>query len=118
MANRDWLNTIFHTQEKLQKSLHKDIPSVVNMYNSATAMVVEVGEMLQEDTRWKRYVTGSMKTPKFNFEAFKEELADVFIYFMNICIYSGVDCNMLKEEVANKLAINIKRFGGNNETSV
>ena len=80
------------------------------MYGAATGMMIEIGEMLQCDTRWKKHVTGSVKEPIYNIEQFKEELADVFIYLMNTIIYAGIKIDDFEYAVNEKQNIVNKRF--------
>ena len=111
---KDWFYDAFFKQVNLQENIKcticDELVNVVDMYNSATAMMVEIGEMLQTDTRWKKHVTGSKKEPVFNFDEFITELADVFIYMLNVAIYGGVTIETFKKEVTNKLIENRKRF--------
>jgi dimeric dUTPase (all-alpha-NTP-PPase superfamily) len=108
----DWLNDIFKEQIKLQKFVkNKDeLSNPVDMYNASTSMIVEIGEMLQCDTRWKEFVNNSKKEPYYNATEFAEELCDVFIYFMNILIYSGTDIDRFKNDVTRKQTIVKERF--------
>lgn len=124
---KEWINTIqdwmcrsLAKQRELQKNIKGkdndfDIINPVDMYNSATAMIVEVGEALQEDTRWKPAVTCSKKIPYYHRENFKEEVADVFIFFMNILIYAGISFDEFTDEVDNKMNKNLQRLWRNDE---
>lgn len=114
----DWIEKVFCKQKNLQE-IHKgtnDLVNIVDVYNSATSAVVEIGEMLQTNTTWKKFVTGSKKEPVVNEEQFLEELADVFIYMFNVCIYAGVDANTLKAAINKKQDIVIRRFVNENDT--
>lgn len=108
----DWIDEILLKQKKLQETIKQtsDLKNIVDVYNSATSAIVEIGEMLQTDTSWKKYVTGSAKPPVIYEEQFLEELADVFIYMFNVCIYAGVDAKTLKETINKKQNIVMKRF--------
>mgnify|MGYP002796243502 CR=1 FL=1 len=107
-------NELFNRQKELQKQIkHKDdidIIDPVEVYNSATAMMVEIGEMLQEDTRWKPVVTHSKKIPHYSKDKFKEEAADVLLFFMNVLVYAGVSYNEFLDVVDIKMQKNIKRL--------
>lgn len=111
----DWLAEFYKKQLGLQMFVQEvayseDLISPKNIYNSATSAVVEIGEMLQTDTRWKQYVTGSKKYPMYKPDLFKEEFADVFIYLMNVLIYAGIDIEQIKEVITNKQHVVFKRF--------
>jgi NTP pyrophosphatase (non-canonical NTP hydrolase) len=110
---KDWLDKVHNKQKSLQIAYKStdDLVNVLDVYNSATAALVEIGEMLQCDTRWKEFVTGSKKKPVVCPEQFKEEWADTFIYMLNVLIYAGISVNDIKTVVENKQNKNYKRFG-------
>lgn len=67
----------------------------------------ELGEVLAADKRWKSHrneTSGEMLEHK------KEELADVLIVFMNLCIFSGVSSREILEVVARKINENYIRI--------
>ena len=108
----EWIDNVFEKQLELQKRIKNvdELENVVDMYGAATGMMIEIGEMLQSDTRWKAYITRSKKKAMFDFEQFKEELADVFIYLMNVLIYSGCPLDDFKHEVIYKQLVVKERF--------
>lgn len=109
----DWLEKIFDEQLDRQhviNGLDCYGGNFVQVYNSATAAIVELGEMLQADTRWKPLVTKSKKTPVYDAEKFLEEWSDAFIYMLNVLIYYGATIDDIKRAVNNKMAINKERF--------
>ena len=67
------------------------------------AMTEEMGEVLASDKRWKTH-----RNERYVREEKLDELADVFITALNMCIYSGYD----SEDIVN--AIN-KKIKENNE---
>lgn len=111
----DWFEYVFEKQKVLQSLIKNkytdDLPDVIDMYNAATGALVEIGEMLQTDTRWKAFTTGSKKTTVVNKEAFIAEWADVFIYLMNVIIYAGYEIGDARVAVNEKQHKNYKRFG-------
>ena len=112
---KDWFYDVFFKQVNLQERIKgvlvdSELPDVIDMYGAATGMMIEIGEMLQCDTRWKKYVTGSIKEPIYNIKQFKEELADVFIYLMNTIIYAGIKIDDFEHAVNEKQNIVNKRF--------
>lgn len=111
----NWFEDTFFKQVNLQECVKctftdEELPNVVDMYGAATGMIIEIGEMLQCDTRWKKEITGSCKTPYYNKEKFLEELSDVYIYLMNTLIYSGTTLEEFKKAVTDKQNIVIRRF--------
>ena len=109
----DWLEKIFDKQTDRQYAINGSDcygGNFKEVYNSATAAMVELGEMLQADTRWKALVTKSKKEPIYNEEKFLEEWSDAFIYMLNVLIYYGASIEDIKKAIENKLAINDERF--------
>lgn len=111
----DWLKETFEKQVQLQQKVKNvktdvELPNTIDMYGAATGMIIEIGEMLQCDTRWKKEITHSKKEPVYNYSQFMEEMADVFIYFMNVAIYSGVNIDTLKRFIIKKQDIVKERF--------
>lgn len=73
----------------------------------ALALYVEMGEMLDE-TNYKWW-----KNPKtINFDALKEELVDVFHFFVSICLRAGMTGEELHRMYLDKNKENILRQQG------
>lgn len=107
----DWLNEIFNKQKEFQKFLlnkNEITPDPVKVYNSATAAIVEICEMLQEDTRWK-LAQGSVRPPHLDRNKFMMEYADVIIYLLNVLMYADISCDEIKEVISKKIYINWSR---------
>ena len=107
----DWFDAIYKKQMEFQKFLlnKENIePNPVTMYHSATAAMVEIGEMLQEDTRWKNAM-GSVRPATYNPDEFKKEFADVFIFLLNVLMYSGISSEEIKNVIKTKIDINWSR---------
>jgi NTP pyrophosphatase (non-canonical NTP hydrolase) len=64
----------------------------------------EIGEVLN---KWKKYDRGSMSREEMR-QALKDELADVFIYLMNLPLLLGFD---MEQEYNVKREFNKQRFG-------
>ena len=116
IEKRPNLKQMFDAQRTIQAILNgwpdgHVVLDAVQMYNSATSAIVELCEMLQEDTRWKEKVNGSKKMPVYNRVQFIEEFADVCIYLMNVLIYSGTSLEEALAAIADKQEINKERFG-------
>ena len=114
----DWFEYVFDVQKELQcliqNKCNTELENVVDMYNSATGAIVEIGEMLQTDTRWKAFTTGSKKLPVIDKEKFIGEWADVFIYLMNVLIYAGYETGDARAAIVEKQQANYQRFNFEN----
>ena len=106
------IDDIFSKQKELQSRLGLAVGSenIVQWYNSLTAAVLEIGEALSEDTRWKLLVNANTKQPKINRENVIEETADVFIYLINSCIFYNISVNELLNKIVDKQNRNIVRL--------
>ena len=118
------LRDIFNTQAEIQKQFYEtdekgDLiqkPEIV--YKFATAAMVEIVEMLQTDTRWKKVVTGSLKSPSYDKEDFAEEYADVLLYLMNVAHFAGLSYDDILMNLKIKQRVNVERFGLNEKFDI
>ena len=113
----DWIENIWDKQKELQRKMCKSdyIVDIVKFYNSCTAAMVEIGELLHSDTSWKQTVTGSTKKPFVDIENVEKEFADTFLYLINAAIYYGLDVCDLTKKITNVQNENFKRLiNGNN----
>lgn len=112
MNNDTKLQTIFRVQSQLQQHLGLAVGSenIIQWYNSLTAAVLEIGETLQEDTRWKLLINANRKTPYVNRDNVIEETADVFIYLINACIFYNITADELLDAMSNKQEKNVRRL--------
>ena len=69
------------------------------------AMTEEMGEVLTSDKRWKTH-----RNERYVRDEKLDELADVFITFMNMCIYSGFESHQIENAVKNKINQNNERL--------
>lgn len=106
------IEEIFAKQAELQKSMGLGAKSenVVQWYNALTAAILEIGEALAEDTRWKVLINGNTKKPVVNRANVVEETADVFIYLLNACIFYDISVEELLQTIATKQDKNIRRL--------
>lgn len=70
-------------------------------------IVSEIGEVLAADKRWKSHRS---ETSQEMLEHKKEELADILIVFMNLCIFSGISSKEILGAVARKINENYIRI--------
>lgn len=113
--NDKWFEQLYEVQKNIQRKLknldeNQSLFNEVDMYAAATGAMVEIGEMLQCDTRWKEKTTGSKKEPVVNKQEFIKEWADVLIYLVNVLIYADVDVRDAELIVNKKQFENMKRF--------
>lgn len=106
------LKTIFEKQKELESSIGLGVGSenISQWYNALTAAILEIGEALAEDTRWKIIINGNTKKPVINRNNVIEETADVFIYLINSCIFYNISLNELMNAISEKQEKNIRRL--------
>lgn len=86
------LEEIYTRQQGLQDALGHDTvnTNIPQWYGSLTNAMIEIGEALAEDTRWKKIVNNNNKPPVIHRNKAVEEMADVLIYMINALIFYGV----------------------------
>lgn len=105
------LEMLFEIQKYFQNSiLRKTCPedNINELSTQLVHMVSELGEVTQEDTRWKnnnrtKIYDEESKERKLN------ELADVFIICVNLFLFSGFDSEEAYEAIKTKMLNNITR---------
>ena len=93
-------------QELLKGSSLFDIDNPNDMAESILGLLGECGEVLQSDQRWKR----NGRNTYYNRREKIEEIADCFIFLLNVCIYSGVSSFELMNAVKDKIEKNKDRY--------
>ena len=109
IEKEDMLISLFKMQKNLQKKFYSgclpaDEPKI--MGENILALVAELGEVMQEDKRWKSWCKNP---PEVNEKAKKEEIIDCIHFVINICIYSGMDAEELYMLFTSKNLVNIER---------
>lgn len=100
-------------QERLQRDLgikfeNMTVEEVIDYIRKyALALTVEVVETLNE-TEWKPWKPGELK---INHLGYRQELADVFIFFMNLMLADGIEADEMMQYVLDKININRHRMG-------
>lgn len=74
------------------------------------AMVEELGEVMKADKRWKTH-----RNESYNKDEKKDELADVFITFINLCLFSGFSVEEIKQAIFKKIEENFIRLKSQEE---
>lgn len=69
------------------------------------AMMEELGEVLKADKRWKTH-----RNSRYEKEEKLDELADVFITAINLCIYSDFDYDDISDAIRKKIEENGNRL--------
>ena len=69
------------------------------------AMMEEMGEVMKADKRWKTH-----RNDRYEPEEKLDELADVFITFMNLCTFSGFTSEEVSIAIQDKIAKNFERL--------
>lgn len=103
----DKLEDIFEMQKELQeKMFNKKLPvdSVPDFHYSITALVGEIGEVLEADKRWK-----NARADKYDKNAKLEELVDCMAFLVNTCLYSGFDYKEVYTAFVDKFKKNMNR---------
>lgn len=106
------LDELYMKQLGLQDALGLDTSTtnVAQWYGAMTNAMIEIGEALAEDTRWKKIINNNNKLPHVDRNNVVEEMADVFIYLLNACIFYGISTIELLEAAENKQNKNIVRL--------
>ena len=103
------LTSIYHKQVEFQKMLgNLDIPKddPNEMAHHLLGLVTEVGEVSQADKRWKK----NKRNKHYDFQEKLDEIADCFIFLLNVCIYSDITPWQILEAINNKVDENKRRF--------
>lgn len=104
------MDTLYTMQKEFQELLKGhdilNIDSPQDMAESVLGLLGEAGEVLQADQRWK----SNGRNQHFDRCEKVEEIADCFIFLLNICIYSGVSSFELMNAVKDKIKKNKARY--------
>lgn len=86
------------------KDIPKDDPEM--LIHNLFGMVTEISEVATEDKRWKKNGR-NLFYDKINK---KKEIADVFIFLLNVLIYSDISIEEFTDSVLEKQKENFNRF--------
>jgi len=98
------MENIFKKQEEFQKFLGTDINSQEFRNQMFYALIAEVVEAANE-TPWKPW----KKKQNLNIDRYRDELADIQIFLINLVLSSGLEWEQFKEIIENKQKINLER---------
>lgn len=99
---------IWEKQIEFQKILGNEVPTddPEMLAHHMLGLITEVGEIAQADKRWKKNKRNVYYDPNNKLE----EIADAFIFLVNICLYSNVSCEDFIKAVESKVDTNISRY--------
>lgn len=100
---------MFNAQINLQSSItgiKTPVDDIKQFHYSMTALMCEMGEVLQADKRWKNNGRNSY----YNKEKKLEELIDCFAFLINACLYSGFNVDDIYREFMIKNEVNRNRL--------
>ena len=103
------LQELFNKQIEFQKKVTElqELPADSPQWYSyhMLAMLEELGEVLKADKRWKTH-----RNHRFVPDEKLEEVADIFITIMNICIFSNIEHSELVQAVDRKISENMLKL--------
>ena len=106
------LDTLYSLQTSFQKNISQNevLPqdNLQGFQYHITAMIEELGELLQADKRWKTH-----RNVKFDNDEKLTEYADVFITALKIAIHSGFTSDEVFDAVLQKICENNRRLESN-----
>lgn len=98
------LQRIFDFQKAFQSELHGiELPALNNAVIGEYALGVftELGEALAVNKNWKKWRCQS----EFDEQAFREEIADIWLFLVNITLASNMDAEDILAEIERKQTI-------------
>lgn len=96
MANLGLYQGFVSVPEYVYIDMPADSPTMCSY--QMQGLVSELGEVLEADKRWK-----NMRNAHYDKDQKLEELADCFIYMMNMCMWSGYRFSDVEGAVAKKV---------------
>ncbi|MCY0879817.1 MAG: dUTPase [Firmicutes bacterium] len=113
-AMKDRLEDIFFWQQRFNETLrrerHLDYDAATWLQKEALALIVELGEVLEE----ARYKWWKNAEP-IQLDKLHEELVDVLHFFVSMCIDAGLDAEALYQGYLAKNRENFRRQQGVSE---
>lgn len=105
------LSELFQKQLEFQQLIKQDkfegyVDDPEEMSKSILGLICEAGEVLQADQRWK----SNGRNTYFDRDEKIVEIADCFIFLLNVCIYSDVTAFDIANAVDEKININRQRY--------
>lgn len=108
---QDRLAEIFSWQQafndRIRRDRHLDYPASEWIQKEALALMVELGEVLEE-TRFKWWKNPQPMDP----DRLQEELVDVLHFFISMCLDAGMDAETLYQGYLKKNRENFRRQDG------
>lgn len=102
------MEMVFNMQKEFQKMLGNEVPcdNPDMLAHHLLGLVTEIGEVAQADKRWKK----NKRNDHYSYDEKLKEIADVFIFLINVCLYSNITSYQLINAVSDKIEENIERY--------
>lgn len=103
------ISTLYAKQVEFQKllgNLNIPVDDPHEMAHHLLGLVTEIGEVSQADKRWKK----NNRNKHYDYEEKLSEVADCFIFLLNVCIYSDISPFMIMNAIDSKIDKNIDRY--------
>lgn len=97
----EFQNSVLNKCDSQNEDLVLPVDSVYWFKYHCLAMLEEMGEVLKSDKRWKTH-----RNKRYEREEKLDEIADVFITAINLCIFSGFDSSVVLDAISNKVQEN------------
>lgn len=109
MNNKEFdLAELFEAQKIFQQLLGFNVPidDPEMLAHHAIGLITELGEVMQADKRWKK----NRRNDHYDKKEKIDELADVMIFLINMCLYSHVNVETFYRAVEKKIQLNKYRY--------
>jgi len=111
----DTLKDLFELQKKFQArfysdvvDLPKELPEHIPL--QVTALIAELGEILEENQKWKCW---RKNPPPVDYDNLLAEVVDAFHFLINITLFLGFDSSDVYSRFIEKNQKNIERQNNN-----
>lgn len=102
------LNSLFEDQKIFQQLLGFNVPTddPEMLAHHAIGLITELGEVMQADKRWKK----NKRNDHYDKQEKIDEIADVLIFLINLCLYSNIRSDQLFKATEKKIRLNKLRY--------
>lgn len=113
LENEDRLAELFNLQKVFQKRLNGDeLPAMKpdRIPMTVTSIIAEVGEILENQQRWKDWKTNF---GNIDYNNLSMEVADMWHFVINLTLFLNMDADDLYQEFTSKNEVNHERQNNN-----